>query len=92
MKLFWVIIGKPSDNCYCSLFSLQFSSSLSLLSLLLPLQNASLLSENSSNHPLYCDMIPCLLELNFVFFLLVCAFLLSYYTFQFFTPSKRSQN
>ena len=36
--------------------------------------------------------IPCLFQLNFVFFLPVCIFLLSYYTFRFFTPSKRSQN
>ena len=53
--------------------------------------NASpLLSENSTNHPLYCNMIPCLFQMSFVFFLPVCIFLLLYYTFCFFTPSKGS--
>ena len=35
------------------------------------------------------NMIPCLFQLNFVFFLLVCFFLLSYYTFRFLRPVKR---
>ena len=37
-------------------------------------------------------MIPCLFQLTFVFFLPVCIFLLLYYTFRFFTPSKKSQD
>ena len=40
------------------------------------------------NNILYCNMIPCLLQLNFVFFLPVCIFLLLYYTFRFLRTVK----
>ena len=39
-------------------------------------------SGNSSNHPLYCNMIRCLFQLNLIFFLSVYIFLPLYYTFR----------
>ena len=61
--------------------------SLSLSSLSLPLKNVPLPSKNTSNHPLYCNMIPCLFQ-SYLLFTSIYFSIVLFQAFRFLRPVK----